>query len=312
MKAIVTGATGFLGRALCSKLVAQNHSVIAFTRDPRRAQQRLGSAVTCIAWEGKEAGEWQEALEEADVIFHLAGESVGGARWTPAFKQQLRTSRVDLTHRLVDALCQTSTRPKTLISASAVGYYGDRGEEILTEESLPGNDFLGDLCKAWEAEVVRAKECGLREVRLRIGLVLGDGGTLERMLYPLPIPLSPWKLGLGGRLGSGKQGFPWVHIEDVVEMLLWCAENPSVQGAVNAVAPQPQTNADFTRALGRVLHRPALFPVPAFALRLLLGEFSEVILGGQKVLPTVAERLGYTFRYRDLEQALENVIQKRG
>lgn len=311
MKTIVTGATGFLGRALCSKLVTQKQSVIALTRDPERAKKRLGAGVTCLAWE-QDSDAWQDALNGADTVFHLAGESVAAQRWTPDFKQSLLSSRVDVTHRLVDALCKATPRPRALISASAVGYYGDRSAEILNEESLPGNDFLGTLCQQWEAEVLRAEACGIREVRVRLGIVLGDGGSLEKMLYPLPLPLSPWKMGLGGRLGSGKQWFPWIHVEDVVGMLLWSAENPNVRGAVNAVAPHPVTNADFTRALGRVLHRPALFPVPAFALRALLGEFAQVLLGGQRVIPAVAQQLGYAFQYEDIERALENVVKKKG
>ncbi len=309
MRIAVTGATGFLGRALCLKLQEHGHTVLAFSRNAEKAQALLGEEVTCYTWETPEKTDWQKALAETDAVIHLAGESVAGERWTPAFKQRLTTSRVETTRRLVNVLCAANPRPKTLISASAVGYYGDRGDEILTEDSEPGTDFLGQMCQQWEAETQRAAECGLREVRLRIGIVLGDGGSLEKMLYPLPLPISPWKLGLGGPLGSGKQWLPWVHVQDIVGMVLWALENPAVSGAVNATAPNPVTNAEFSRALGRVLHRPAVLPVPAFALRAMLGEFAQVVLGGQRVMPTIAEQHNYTFQYNDVEQALHSLLK---
>jgi uncharacterized protein (TIGR01777 family) len=200
-------------------------------------------------------------------------------------------------------------RPGALISASAVGYYGDQGDETITEESPPGKDFLAELCQQWEAEVQKAEELGVRVARLRLGIVLGGAGALERMLYPFPsLPFSPWKLGLGGPLGSGKQWFPWIHIADTVGMFFWAAMTPQVQGAVNATAPNPVTNAEFSRALGRALHRPAVLPLPGFMLKALVGEFADTLLGGQKALPTVAEKLGYTFQFTDIDAALRSLL----
>ncbi len=308
MRYVVTGATGFLGRALCLRLIEQGDEVVALSRSAESARKLLDERVNCHAWLGSAPDEWKAALNGADVVIHLAGESLGSQRWTPEFKRRLIASRIDSTRQLVSALHDANPRPKTLVSASAVGYYGNRFDEPLTEESSAGKDFLADLCRQWEEESQRASEFDVRVVRLRIGIVLGDGGTLEKMLYPLPIPISPWKLGFGGRLGDGRQWLPWVHIEDVVGLCLLSAQNPEAQGAINAVSPRPVSNAEFSRVLGRVLKRPAILPVPAFALRLLLGEFADVVLGGQKALPVAAQRLGYTFHYSEIEQALVNAL----
>lgn len=308
MKYVVTGATGFLGRALCLRLLEQGHEVVALSRSAEKARKLLGDGVTCYSWLASASKEWKASLHGAEVVIHLAGEALASQRWTPEFKQLLTTSRVDSTRQLVLALRDSEPRPKTLISASAAGFYGNRNDETITEESPAGSGFLADLCQKWEAETQRASEYGVREVRLRIGVVIGDGGSLEKILYPLPISISPWKLGLGGRLGSGKQWLPWVHIEDVAGLCLWAAKSPEVNGAINAVSPHPVTNAEFSRALGGVLKRPTLLPVPAFALHLLLGEFADVVLDGQKVLPNVAQRLGYSFRYREIGEALASVL----
>lgn len=308
MKYVVTGATGFLGRALCLRLLEQGHEVAALSRSAESARKRLGAGVACHSWLGSASNEWKTALNGADAVVHLAGESLAAQRWNSEFKRRLVASRVDSTRQIVEAMRDANPRPKTLVSASAVGYYGNRYDEPLTEESSAGKDFLAELCRQWEAESERAAEHGVRVVRLRIGIVLGDGGTLEKILYPLPIPVSPWKLGLGGRLGDGKQWLPWVHIDDVAGLCLFALQNPEALGAINAVSPRPVSNGEFSRALGRVLKRPALFPVPAFALRLLLGEFAEVVLGGQKALPVAAQKLGYSFLYTDVEKAIENAL----
>lgn len=310
MKILVTGATGFIGKPLCAKFVQAGHSVTALSRDAKRAAETLGPQVKSLEWGGTAGGEWKQAVAESDCVVHLAGESVGGARWTPEFKAKIRSSRVETTRTLVDAIRQAATKPSALVSASAVGYYGDRSDEKLTEESPPGQDFLAKVCAEWEGEVEKAKEAGLRVAMLRIGIVLGAGGALEKMLQPLPVPISPWKLGLGGPMGSGRQWMSWIQQEDVVGLFFWAATNTAVSGAVNAVSPTPVTNADFSHALGRALHRPSFLPLPGFALRLIVGEFAESLLGGQRVYPAVAQKLGYVFKYTDVDTALRSVIGK--
>jgi uncharacterized protein (TIGR01777 family) len=310
MKVIITGATGFIGRPLCAKLVGAGHSVTALSRDPVRAKAALGPQVESLAWGARADDAWKQAVQAAEVVIHLAGESVGARRWTPEVKEKIRASRADTTRALVEAIREAGSWPGALVCASAVGYYGDCKDATVTEETPPGTDFLAKVCEAWEAEAQRAAQAGARVARMRIGIVLGPGGALEKMLYPLPLPISPWKLGLGGPLGSGKQWMPWVHIEDVVGLFAWAATDPQVQGAVNVTAPNPVTNAAFAHTLGRALHRPSALSVPGFALKALLGEFAETVLGGQRAIPTVALKLGYTFRFPDLEAALRSVLPK--
>ena len=310
MRAVVTGATGFIGRPLCAALVARGVAVTALSRSVERAKERLGEKVVCLPWEQSQEEGWRQAVAEADVVFHLAGEAVGGKRWTPEVKARIRSSRVETTRTLVTALQQATSPPKTLISASAVGYYGEGGDSLLTEAAPAGQDFLGEVCSQWEAEALKAEQVGVRVVLMRLGIVLGDGSALQKMLYPLPIPISPWKLGLGGPLGNGRQWMPWIHLEDVVGMLLWAATQVSVQGAVNVTAPHLVTNADFSHALGRALHRPAILPIPKFALKILLGEFADSLLVSQKVVPTIAQQLGYAFRHSNLEEALQAILKK--
>lgn len=311
MKIVVTGATGFIGRPLCMAFLEADHAVTALSRDENRARGKLGIKARSLAWGADASEEWQQAVAEADVVVHLAGEALGARRWTPEFKERLRASRVETTRALVEAMRGSENRPGALICASAVGYYGDRGDETLTEESPPGSDFLAELGKAWEAEAQQAEAFGARVARMRTGIVLGEGGALERMLYPFPsLPFSPWKLGLGGPLGSGRQWMSWVHLADAVGLFFWAATTPQVQGAVNVTAPNPVTNAEFSRALGRTLHRPALLPLPGFALKVLVGEFAASLLGGQKALPTVAPKLGYAFQFTDIDTALRSVLQK--
>nr|CAA9267708.1 Cell division inhibitor Slr1223 (YfcH in EC), contains epimerase/dehydratase and DUF1731 domains [uncultured Armatimonadetes bacterium] len=301
----MTGATGFIGRALCAELARAGHALTAVSRDPARARTTLGDGVECVAW-GDDA--WKRALARADRVFHLAGEPPAGRRWTPAFKRKIRASRIDTTRALVQTIRAAERRPAVLVSASGVGYYGDRGDETVTEQTPPGDDFRAEVCVAWEAEAREAEALGVRVVCARIGIVLGDGGPLRQILYPLPVPVSPWKLGLGGPLGGGRQWMPWVHLDDVTALLRWAAENPVVRGALNVVAPQPVTNAAFTRALGRVLRRPAVFPIPAFAVRLLAGEVAGALLTGQRALPALAQDLGYRFEHPEIEVALRSLL----
>lgn len=296
MRALVTGATGFIGR----KLVASLDQPVVLSRRPDVARQTLGD-VRVYAWEPEAGPPPAEALEGVEAVFNLAGESVAGGRWTAKRKARIRASRVIGTRHLVAGIQSQGQRPRVLVSASAVGYYGSRGDEVLEEESKPGNDFLAELCQAWEAEANRAKELGMRAVTPRIGLVLGKGGgALAQML-------TPFKLGLGGRLGDGRHWVPWIHLDDLVGLFLHAAKN-EISGAVNAVGPAPVTNLEFTRALASALHRPAIFPVPELALRLIFGELASVLLASQRVLPRVAEKTNYCFRYTSLKQALADIV----
>ncbi len=307
MKITVTGATGFIGRSLCTELLHRGHSVTAFTRDPNRSINQLPKGVIPVSWENKTSSEWKAICADSEVIINLAGESVGGQRWTPEYKAKLMDSRVQTTRNLIDTFSKNH-HPQKLISASAVGFYGDRGEEELTEKSIPGADFLAILSQAWEKEADTAVEADVSIVKLRIGIVLGNGGALKQMIYPLPIPISPWKLGVGGPLGSGKQWMPWIHLKDLVSMIAWAAEMPSVSGVYNAVSPNPVRNSEFSHAIGRILHRPSFLPIPAFVLKAMLGEFSGVLLGGQKALPQAAIDAGYKFEFNDIDNALRDLV----
>ncbi len=299
MDVLITGGTGFIGRQLVERLGGG----WVVTRDAARAAKQ--------AWpEGTQFIEWADQTRPLalpagvlpQAVINLMGESVAGQRWTPAFKQRLRTSRIAGTEQLVAGLEQSECRPKVVISASAVGYYGDRGDERLTEKSAPGSDFLAQLAVDWEAATAPWRAAGSRVVNLRIGIVLGKrGGALEQML-----PLFRW--GLGGRLGSGKQWFPWIHEDDVLGLILWALEQNTIAGPVNAVSPGIVTNREFTQALARQLGRPAILPVPRFGLRLGLGEFADSLLASQKVVPEVALQGGYQFRFPTLAGALAELL----
>jgi uncharacterized protein (TIGR01777 family) len=276
MNIAITGASGFIGRHLMRSLAQAGHSVCALRRHAPPA--------------------------ESDVVIHLAGEPVA-QRWTAEARQRIRESRIAGTRNLVDALGRLPRRPKALICASAIGYYGSRGDEILTESSAPGSGFLPEVCVAWEREAQAAESFGIRVVRMRTGLVLAaGGGALQRML-------PPFRMGVGGRLGSGRQWMSWIHLEDLTAMFLFAVES-QVRGPLNGVAPQPATNSEFTRELARMLRRPAVFPVPEFALRLLFGEMADVLLASQRVVPAAAQAAGFRFRFPQLSPALEDLLHR--
>jgi uncharacterized protein (TIGR01777 family) len=275
----ITGATGFIGRRLTQRLQEQSHSIRAISvRTPPQPHE----------------------LDHCDAVIHLAGEPVD-QRWTAAAKQRIVESRVNSTRALIEAM--RSQPPKVLINASAVGYYGSRGDEVLTEDTSPGSDFLSSVCVAWEREAVEGEKLGVRVVRLRIGIALGAaGGALARML-------PPFRLGLGGRIGSGRQWMSWVHIDDLCNLAEFALREEGVKGAINATSPNPVTNAEFTRALSRTLHRPAVLPIQPAALKLLFGEMSEVLLlASQRVIPQAAVRAGFAFQHADIREALRNVL----
>lgn len=311
MRVVISGATGMIGKSITELLQREGHNVTALTRGPAHASAAVSASADSEVVTNGNDDSWCRFIADADVVINLAGEPIGGHRWNDAFKQRLVQSRVATTRRIVDGLRESSAsgkKPAALISASAVGYYGGCGDDLVTEERLPGTDFLATLCKEWEGEAERGRSFGVRVVVMRIGLVLAKSGVLEKMLYPLPIPVSPYKLGLGGPLGSGRQWMPWVHIDDVAGLFVFCATNASTMGAYNVASPNPVTNAEFSRRLGKALGRPAVLPVPAFALRLMIGEFSEALLTGQRALPQAALAAGYTFKYPDLDEALRSLI----
>ena len=300
MTVLISGATGFVGRALCERLGAAGHEVRAFSRSPRRAARSL-PAVELFAWDAENEEPPPESLDGVDAIVHLAGEPVFG-RWTRAKRQAIVSSRVDSTQRLVSAIARREQKPAVLICASAIGYYGDRGEQELTESAAPGDDFLAETSVAWERTAREAEQHGVRVVSLRIGVVLApDGGALEQMLPPA-------KLGLGGPLGSGKQWWSWISRDDLLALIEFLLDNDA-SGPVNAVAPHPVRQREFARALGRVLHRPGFLPAPAFALKLILGGFSTELLSSKRVLPAAAERLGFRFQDPDLEPCLRRLLR---
>ena len=298
MRYLVTGATGFIGRRFIKDLGRP----VALARDPQRAAELVGDDCHLYAWDALVGPPPAEALAEIDAVVHLVGEPIDRGRWSPRRKALLRDVRVGGTRHLVDGLRSVASRPRVLVACSAVGYYGDRGDEVLTEESSAGSGFMAELCREWEAEAARATELGIRVVCLRLGVVLGrDGGALKKML-------PPFELGLGGRLGSGKQWFPWVHFDDVLGLIHFCAREEAMSGPVNVVAPVQVTNAEFTSALAASLHRPAVLAVPAAALKLLLGEVADVLLSSQRVEPRQALDRGYQFIYRRLDAALRAAL----
>lgn len=297
-KVLITGATGFIGGLLARRF----ERPVVLARDPERAKAKLGD-VDARAWDAGAvvpAG----AMDGVDVVFHLAGEPVAEGKWNDAKRERVRASRVDGTRAIVDAIRAAAPRPSVLVSASAVGFYGSRGDEVLGEDAPSGHDFLAAVCRAWEGEALAARDAGVRVVTARIGLVLGDsGGALAKMA---PI----FRLGLGGPLGSGKQWMPWIHVDDVVGLLMHAATNATVDGAMNVSAPSPATNREFTRALARALHRPAFFRAPELALRAALGEFADVILASQRAVPNVAVRTGYRFAHPDLDEAVAAALPR--
>ena len=304
MRILVTGATGFVGRALCLRLERDGHRVVALVRDPERARTLLAAGVERLRLDPSAAGEESLAAEidRCDAVVHLAGEPVIGKRWSALQKQRLADSRVALARRLTAAMARADRGPRVFVSSSAVGLYGNRGDEVLREDSRPGDDFLARLCLDWEAAAMEGARSGARVVLLRTGIVLGPGGGVLGAME------LPFRLALGGRLGSGRQFVPWIHLDDLLEMFVRALDDPRLEGAFNATAPEPVTNLDFTRALADAVGRPALLPVPAFALRLLLGEAGAVLLAGQRAVPARFLAAGFRFAHPELGLALRSLL----
>ena len=308
MRIVVSGATGMIGRAVVSALLARGEEVVALSRDAGRARRALGDEVEPHAWpRPTDEPPPEAALAGADAVVHLLGEPIA-QRWTDEAKEAIRESRVRSTHSLVEGLraLAPDQRPRTLLSQSAVGFYGHRGEETLDEEAPAGNDFLAGVVVAWEHEALAAASSGIRVAVTRTGVVLApEGGALAKML-----PF--FRLGIGGPVAGGRQYVPWVHLDDVVGAMLFCAGRPEAAGPLNLTAPNPVTNAELSRGLGRVLKRPAFLPVPALAVKTLYGEMADIVITGQRAVPARLAQLGYGFRHPDLEAALRDVLNRPG
>lgn len=305
MRIVVTGGTGFIGRALCRRLADAGHAVTALTRNPEAARAKLSHAVAIAPWQGFHGSieELAKALGDCDVVINLAGAPVADGRWTPRTKELLRQSREGTTSAIVTTLAKLKTRPVLLLNASAIGYYGPRGDEELTEAAPSGDGFLASLCREWEGAARAAERLGVRVVIPRIGVVLGkDGGALAKML---PI----FRVGLGGPLGRGTQWVSWIHLDDLVELLMFLMDH-AASGPVNATAPHPVTNAELAKTMGQVLGRPAFLPTPGFAMKLLFGEMAdELLLTGQRVLPHQAHAMGFHFRFPFVTGALNDILR---
>ena len=302
MKIIVTGGSGFVGSRLLPRLAAGGHDVILLTRDPESVRSRIDRRVAVELWDGKTVGVWARQVDGADAVLNFAGESIGGKRWTAAQKGRIIKSRVDGTTAIVSAIGKAFKKPATLINASAVGFYGPVEDGDVGEDHPRGETFLSETVEQWEKAAREAEKSDVRVVLLRSGVVLGKGGALERMVLP-------FKLFAGCPVGSGRQWFPWIHLDDLVGVVLFALNNPNVSGPVNVVAPQAMTMKEFSAELGRVLHRPSWIPVPGFVLKVALGEMSEMLLTGQRVVPGVLERQGYNFKFPQVAQALSNVLK---
>ena len=297
MKILVTGGTGFIGKTLCRFLQDKNHQLTVLSRRPNKVALLCGESVQAI-----HKLDQLTSSDAFDAIINLAGEGVADARWSAARKQVLLDSRINTTRQLIAYIKTADKKPEVLISGSAVGFYGNRGDRKVNEESLGHVEFAHQLCAEWEVAALEAEKWGVRVCIIRTGLVIGDdGGFLKRML-------PAFKVGLGGRLGDGKQWMSWIHRTDYIDILDKLLEIRVLHGVFNATAPEPVTNAEFSRALGKVLNRPAILPVPAIVLKMLLGEMSELLLGGQRVLPDHVEKAGFEFKFKTLEQALVDVL----
>lgn len=309
MKIVIAGGTGFLGSPLAEVYAEEGHDVRVLTRalSPGESRHEPGTGVpgvTQVGWQPNgQSGPWASVLDGADAAINLAGESIAGKRWTPQRKAAIRDSRIAATRSLVAAINAAAAPPPVFISSSAVGYYGSRGDEVLTEEAPPGDGFLADLAVDWEDEARKAERPGVRVAFVRTGVVLERGGGA------LPEMMRPFRFFVGGPIGSGRQYMPWIHRIDWIEMVRWLVETPEASGPFNATAPEPVTNRQFARALGRALRRPSLFPAPGFAVRLVAGEMAgPLLLQGQRVVPAKARQLRFHFRYPTIDQAFRGIF----
>ncbi|MBD2521068.1 TIGR01777 family oxidoreductase [Nostoc sp. FACHB-133] len=305
MKVAITGATGFVGSLLVQRLHGKGHKIVVLTRNTAFAQKVFPSEafpnVEIVAYTPNTSGSWQSVIASCDGVVNLAGEPIGEGRWTPERKQEILNSRKLGTQKIVEAIANANPKPTVLINASAIGYYGTSETANFDETSQSGNDFLAQVCQAWEAEATKVKDAGVRLVILRFGIVLGNGGALGKMI-------PPFKLFAGGPIGSGRQWFSWIHIDDLVNLIMQALTKPEIEGIYNATAPNPVRMADLSQTLGQVMNRPSWLPVPAFAIEALLGDGAIVVLEGQQVLPKRTVETGFEYKYPNLESALRQIL----
>jgi len=311
-RVLLTGGTGLIGRALCKTLIEAGMDVVVLSRHPELAYGRLPHGVAVQGWDARTLGDWVKWVGEVDVIVNLAGESIAGEntlavltrRWTKEQKSRIRESRLRAGALLVEAMGAAARKPSVFVQASAVGYYGNRRDEVVDEETQAGEGFLADVCRAWEKSTEEVTQWGVRRVVIRTGLVLASQGGI------LPLMLLPLRLFVGGKLGDGRQYLPWIHLDDEVEAIRFLIEEETLNGVFNLSAPNPVTQATFVQIAGRLLHRPAWMPTPAFLLKLALGEKAALVLEGQRVLPKRLLGAGFTFRFQELEPALQDLLEK--
>lgn len=300
-RVVIAGGSGFIGSHLVKRLAANGYNVHILTRSA--AGRRSGEQITVVEWDGKNQGEWSATLEGAYAVINLSGASIGAKRWTAARKMEIIRSRVDSTMALVEGMRGSGKRPSVMINSSGIGYYGDSGDALMDETGPGGTDFLAETVKEWESAAAEASSAGVRHVALRTGLVLGKQAVaLKRMMFP-------FQLFVGGPIGSGKQWISWVHLDDVVDGMLFAAKTESVSGPVNLCSPEPVRMKQFCDELGKALRRPSWIPVPSLALRLMLGEMSDIILTGQRAVPRKLEDAGYRFQFGTIRSAFANILQ---
>jgi uncharacterized protein len=304
MKVAIAGATGFVGSRLVERLQTEGHQVVVLTRNPAKAAPIFSQSpsLEIVAYNPTESGDWQNVISGCDGVVNLAGEAIAETRWTPERKQSLLDSRKITTQKIVEAIAKANPKPAVLVNASAIGFYGTSETATFDEASSSGDDFLAEICQTWEAEASKVKESGTRLVILRLGIVLGDGGALGKML-------TPFRLFAGGPIGSGKQWFSWIHRDDVVSLIVRALTRSDMEGVFNATAPNPVHMADMTNTLGQVINRPSWLPVPGFALEAMLGDGAKVVLEGQEVLPKRTLSTGFEYQYPTLKPALEEILK---
>lgn len=305
MKVAITGATGFVGSLLVERLHKEGHHLLVLSRNSAKAQQFFPASafpnLEVVAYTPTESGSWQQGISGCDAVVHLAGEPIAEGRWTPERKQEILNSRQLSTQKIVEAIAQANPKPAVLVNASAIGYYGTSETTTFDETSPSGDDFLAQVCQAWEAEAQKVKDTGTRLVILRLGIVLGMGGALAKMI-------PPFQLFAGGPIGTGRQWFSWISRDDLINLILFSLSNPNIEGVLNATAPNPVRMSELCQTLGQVLHRPSWLPVPAFALEALLGDGAKVVLEGQQVLPKTTLSKGFNYQYPTLKPALEEIL----
>jgi uncharacterized protein (TIGR01777 family) len=304
MRVIISGGTGLIGRQLAASLVKDDHEVIVLSRDPQRYQRRTPGGIRLVAWDAQSAQGWGELVDGADAIVNLVGENLSARRWSPAQKRRIRESRLNGGKALVEAIRQAKGKPRVLIQSSGVNYYGSCGDSIVTEEHPAGSDFLSQVCVDWEGSTAEVEKMGVRRAIIRSGIVL------DKKEGALPPFLLQFRLFAGGSLGSGRQWLSWIHPQDEINAIRFLIERQDLSGPFNLVSPNPKTNRDFGKAVGRVLHRPALMRVPAFALKLVLGEMSMVVLEGQRVIPQRLVEAGFQFSHPELQEAVKDIVSK--